>query len=537
MSSPLEINPLSVNALLSRALSAVGLGLSIYDSVEYFIHAFAGKPTMLDTVQATQRLSQSSSPAIQQLARNFTILIKNGVPLSTGKQSIQAEIRNWIAGTIQTIGEQLGATLTTAQVNLLDKSIHNVIQSQVANSGTVVDQTIREVAQQIVAARPASKPAPPPKLKKPSTPPAIKAPGPPIYVPSPPPGGFVPQLLSAPVVLPPPKLPPALPPALGSKPVPVGTLPANVSRPITTLPQQQGQQGSSSLLDSLRSFAAQHPYLQLGGCISLAVAGLDNLAATCLEELLVQQVGSGIEQLTTQAKSYLRSLGQALRGQPAPMPAPLPAPQGGLLPAPQQGRLPVPIQPQPYGKGNGQLKQLVNQNGYPVLDQHSECTTCGQRFTLQKEIQTQRGQLQHEIDIEQEQDVEQQLTQTEQEISDLSKLENLPTSQRDIQSELQRKSALQSRLDTLETELHAPNVPVGPSPEPGQPAPVLKQDQQELLAQSRAALKHYETEVQNETIKPAVTFCVGCQTQEDAILFLNGEPSACSVVPGSTTTQ
>src|SRR5579863_4145712 len=45
--------------------------------------SFAGKPKLLDTVQAIGRLAQSQNPEIQQLAANLAIYARNGVPLST----------------------------------------------------------------------------------------------------------------------------------------------------------------------------------------------------------------------------------------------------------------------------------------------------------------------------------------------------------------------------------------------------------------------------------------------------------------------
>lgn len=124
-----------------------------------------------------------------------------------------------------------------------------------------------------------------------------------------------------------------------------------------------------------------------------------------------------------------------------------------------------------------------------------------------------QDQLKKEIQIERQQNTDQQLEQIGQELEQLQELEQQPLSQRDVSKELQRKAELQAQLDQLGNQT---------AEQPSSPAPFVP-----------ANIEQFPIPQRQPSQEP-ITFCVGCQSNEDAILFLNGEPSACSVIPGST---
>jgi hypothetical protein len=130
--------------------------------------------------------------------------------------------------------------------------------------------------------------------------------------------------------------------------------------------------------------------------------------------------------------------------------------------------------------GGGNIPLVVNQN------------TANQ--TIDKLNQLER-QLNDEIAREQQQDasniprddIPQQIAQIENQIQQFRQLENQPASQRDIPQELQQKNVLQRQIQRLK-------------------------DRAKQIATQRA-----------------VRFCMRCESQEDALKFLNGEVGACNV--------
>lgn len=149
------------------------------------------------------------------------------------------------------------------------------------------------------------------------------------------------------------------------------------------------------------------------------------------------------------------------------------------------------------------------------------------------QIRALRDQLNDEIQTEQRQLMDQRgqqnrVNQIRDQIDQLKQLEKVPPSQRDIPSELALKHRLMNDLDNLERGQPALQIPNQPTaPELRGPGPQGGGQPQEQPGNQPALGHAHPTE--------AVQFCVGCQSQEDAILFLNGEPAACSVIPGSTT--
>ena len=257
-----------------------------------------------------------------------------------------------------------------------------------------------------------------------------------------------------------------------------------------TIPQQEGD-----IVSYLRDLASRHPYLQLTGCIALAASGQEGLAVGCLEELAIQQISQGARNILHTASRYISSL---IHPQIFPGPGPLPSPQ------------PFEI---------------------PTLDQHKPCPGCDSRSRVRDQIRHQEQQLQGEIHTEQDQEIEQQLAQQEQQITQFAELETQPAGTRNIPQELVQKAQIQQQL---QEERRILETQTGTQPG-GQPEPSIQPDQVKTLQQP-AAQQQIESQIENleHAHKVGVQFCVGCQSQEDAVLFLNGEPSACSVVPGST---
>lgn len=403
---------------------------------------FSGKPKLEDTQQAIQRLMQSGLWQFQALARNLQIWLKNGVPLSTSNPQLQAQLRGWIHGALSSLG------LTASQQLQLDTILWRVLASETALSGSFLDRIVQAFLS--LNQRVPAPPPPPPKRK-----PAAKPVG-----------------IGLPV--------PRVQPGATRAPVPAAR----------SVPQ-------GDIVSYLETFAAQHPYLQLGGCIGLALAGQEGLAAACLEELLAAQVGKEAKTLLANTTSYLNYL---LGRQPASTPSRPPQPT-----------------PQP--------------STVPTLNQTKPCPECeqgltaGQRAQLQ-EIRAQQKQVSQELQTEEGQQLEQQLSQQEQELTQLQELETQPASTRNITQEIQQKEQIQQQLGQELQEWQG--QPSGqPAQTPPGTVPTLQGNQvaQQIESQVTAI---------EAAKKVGVQFCVGCTSPEDAILFLNGEPSACSVVPGST---
>jgi hypothetical protein len=199
-----------------------------------------------------------------------------------------------------------------------------------------------------------------------------------------------------------------------------------------------------------------------------------------------------------------------------------------MIPAPQP-------QPQP-----------VNYDDIPTVNPQ-DCPSCQplrrQQQQLEKEIQTEQGQLQQQRQARQQQQIDQ-----------FKQLEQQPVDQRNIPQELQQKqdelNQIAQELEDLQNEAERQQQPRPYQPPPGQQQPtppssgggqiqtVLsprqppgtltaseQQDQEEeLFTQGQP------TGVQPDPTK-AYKFCVACATQFDSVKFLNGEPSACSVIP------
>lgn len=429
-------------------------------SLTGLIPSFAGKPKLLDSVQAVQRLAQSRLPEVQQLAANLAIFVRNGVPLSTSNTAQQAQLRQWIGGAVQTLLAQRGLPATGQNVTLLDEAIRNVLTSEVAAPGSRIDQTIAQLG---------------------------GSPGSPVTTVS---------------AQPPPSL--SLRPIRSPNPGPVTSGPVSV-------PQPQPGAGWPSELTSL--YQRLEPYLGLAekasivlclGTWVLAVASegafATTAAVTCLQKLAIGIAAQGAKDILQALERYLNSFG----GQPS-MQQP-----GGPVTAPQPGS---PGQPA------------------PILDQKSDCPSCTpQGRRLQRQLSQQKTQTLRDIQREQEQLTEQELTQQAQQLSQLESTETQPQSIQQIEQSLQQKQQVLQQIEQEQQTLGGQ-----PGGQPGSPVTNVSQPAPQLQpSSSQAAQQEIQQELQQQQSSEAIQFCVGCQSQEDAILFLNGEPSKCSVIPGST---
>ncbi len=220
-------------------------------------------------------------------------------------------------------------------------------------------------------------------------------------------------------------------------------------------------------------------------------------------------------------------------GQPleiiAPRSLPTPQPQPNIPPPPR------PPGPQPTDFTKPPPPPPPPPQPIPTLDQQKECLTCDsdrRKFTQQRE------QLTKSIQTEQSQQRQKTAEQQAQQLQQYTQQEQQPAAQRDIASELQSKYQLLSQLNSEIAQLTTQNLPQG-SPQtsfPTSPQGQLPGEIPTLLPEQPSPTT--PTPLTPTLPRPApqqgVTFCVGCKSEEDAILFLNGEPAECSVIPGST---
>lgn len=406
--------------------------------------AFAGKPKLLDTAQAAQRLLRSPFKPLQDLGTYLAIFVKNGVPLSTGEPKLQAQLRSAFHGTVQTILNEYPLAGSLDSVNAL---LHQAVSSEHGDNATA--QLNALLARSALVQNSRAQPAGPR--------PAAAQPGGPFHAPLVPTNHFQ---------------PPAVPP------------PADVSR----IPDA----GLQSLVRQAVTQLETSHLARLVECIALAfvpAVGPEG-SVICLKELLGEVIYQGGKNIIQAARQYIINL----------------------------------FHLQPNGRRAKQSSKLLTQpspqpSTVPLVDMSKPCLTCmtpKQRAQWERENQ----QLKREIETETQQETEQELEQTQSELDTLQELESQPLQSRDIAKELQRKYELQSRLDSLDKP--EPHPPVA-----GQPSPLIESN-------SQIEQRDLKNQQEQDSLSKPVQFCLGCKSQEDAILFLNGEPSACSVVPGTT---
>lgn len=192
----------------------------------------------------------------------------------------------------------------------------------------------------------------------------------------------------------------------------------------------------------------------------------------------------------------------------------------------------------------------VNPDDIPVVNPQ-DCPSC-------QPLRQQQRQLRQEIQTEQQQLEQQRIQQRQRDIDRNKQLEQQPADQRDIPRELQQKQQeldqIGQELEELQREAEAQQqprpynppvasqpgrLPTPPSGGGGGQVPVVRSP-----AQPPGTLTAHEHQDEEELLfnqgspsgeqpdpSKAYKFCVACATQFDSVKFLNGEPSACSVIP------
>lgn len=413
------------------------------------IPSFAGKPKLLDSAQAAQRLLGSPFLPLQRLGERIAIFVKNGVPLSTGDPAYQQEIRTAVQGTVRSILAQYPLAGTPESVDAL---VNRAITSQTGVSATNSLNQLLARSAVLAPQKPASAPLPP----------------------------IIASSISS------------------AAPISSSSLPAGTPDEVKRLFQQA------------RQYLGVAEEIELGACIALTIGAIltdgvtASLATTCLKKLFLQKAFEAAQQVIGNIITYIESFYR----QPA-------RPLNPLTPL-------TPLASQPGGVPGSPAALIRPQPGTPgeppspaPLVLHQPCETC-MTPTQRAKYRAQRDELKREIEIETQQDTDQQLDQIQSELDALKSLEGQPSSGRNIQQELEHKRALERQLDQLQQQRGEPTE------QPGD-VPVVKEPLEQIPIKQR-----------QPDAAEAITFCVGCQSNEDAILFLNGEPSACSVIPGST---
>lgn len=265
-----------------------------------------------------------------------------------------------------------------------------------------------------------------------------------------------------------------------------------------------------------RGIQDQQVAAEVGGCLALALVNPE-AAAFCLGEVAKSVLETGARQILQDIRNLFRPTRQ-----------------------PQQP--PPPFQPPP----SHPLMELTQDGtGFKI-----PCPSCDR-------IARQRGELQQEIETETQQDISKKLDSIQQQLDRLHQLEGQPSQFRDIPKELGQKQQLAQQLDQIQREAQqgSGQPQLQPPPPSGQPMkpPPPRTGHLELVCPPGFTQCRTDTQCETfgdcmpvselggepapqgqETPTPKLQFCVGCANEEDAILFLNGEPSACSVIPGST---
>jgi hypothetical protein len=236
------------------------------------------------------------------------------------------------------------------------------------------------------------------------------------------------------------------------------------------------------------------------------------------------EFGSTVGEMVDQSSQFVNGYWNSIKSQ-----------FGGGNPSPQ----PV-LNPQPSYPG---LPPSGNQPEYYEL---KPCPECGYNPSPQQGqvLSSQEEQLNREISNEQNQLLVQKIVEQQEQIDRLRGLEQQPASSRNIPQELAQKQSLLSQIAQEQRGIvpqggMPPTAPQGgtyPAPDTGyqsqpievQPQNPPGQNQQPLFIQKQAEHGQLPSPV------GGVQFCIQCSSQEESIKFLNGEPSECSVISGST---
>jgi hypothetical protein len=153
----------------------------------------------------------------------------------------------------------------------------------------------------------------------------------------------------------------------------------------------------------------------------------------------------------------------------------------------------------------------------PHVDLNVPCAACGP-------LREQETELEQELQTERQQQQEQQQQEQQQQIERLRQLERLPPEQRNIPAELAQKQQLLSRIQGEIAQMAQAETPQGaafPVHAAGEVPSLPAEPAQPALAQLAQPAQPAHTE--------PVRLCLMCETQADALKFLNGQPASCVV--------
>ena len=126
--------------------------------ISFLESLFAGRPKMLDTVQASARLAGSPWWPLRAFAANLGIWVRNGVPLSTSNSKYQAQLSGWKHGTDVSLMSLAPRQLTN--IYALNSLLNLALTSEYGPRATTALNYVVSVAVRQSAVPP---PPPPPK--------------------------------------------------------------------------------------------------------------------------------------------------------------------------------------------------------------------------------------------------------------------------------------------------------------------------------------------------------------------------------------
>lgn len=468
---------------------------------------FEGRPRQAATVAAVLRLGSSKNPVIKGFGKDLATLERGGVILSSSDPTARANLNKIYAKAVAGLEAQ---GTPKHQANAILDLILRGAQGSAFNALFT----------------------PPP-----NQPPPIS--GPPAPPPSQPP----------PVIMPPPVIPVTGPVSVapgfgGGQPPPIISPPSQPPpSPQTSFPGQQSQLGN--FLNQVSSRAQN--------IVKDVIPGLRELESLTGQTIDIFKPPPSIQD--TLNKGPLNISGQT-GNVPSIPPPPNTTDTGWQLHDFSRGSIPV---------ANWRSNMVINPQDCPDCNpqQYRERMQSQQdQDNIARILKNQQGDLQQSIQTEQSQSRSKKLSEQERQIEQFQKSEtdDSLTSQQ-IDQQVQQKMQL---LDQIGHELQvldqmkkggggASNTSALPSPSPsGTPTGegysidssgvitptgqsgkgTLTEPQQEQQEEAIFYQQHPDANAMDERDPTkAVKFCVACVTEHDARLFLNGEPSACSVIP------
>lgn len=502
---PLQAAPLGFLSAAAIAAGPVISGLLSGNWLDAFLGPFLGpalqgRPKIENTQIVAARYLESRIPILRHLGQQLERFVSAQVPLSSSSAAVQQQFARMFRAALAAILEQYPLAGTYQQIGQLLARTHVGGQSAQALAeltrrivGAAVRQTEQVYATPILGVRPVATIIP----MRPRGLAARRAPRAIFVAPAPQPEADIPSRFVS-----------AVADAAHRMLALLAALPAETRRVLVGL--EEALHGLEALASG--RFPSLTQLLALGGVLSVLLAGPEEATFAAVGRLLMLAIersalAAGIGQMASWANGELRRLARSIPsmfGQPGL--------RASLLPSGQFGA--------PYEA--------------PTLDQTGECLTCSPQG---RQIAREERALRQEIQTEESQQTAQQIQQAQNEIDRLRQLESQPPAQRDIPAELEQKRNLLRQLERLGQQVGQPTLPapqpsIGPS---GEQVPTLQPSPEGAPPQGPGPqLPGSGPEPAPAPLGPKVSFCVGCQDEEDAILFLNGEPAKCSVIPGST---